>query len=48
MSNKLDKYERLIYYYGMKRISQNIFKGIETGLVSDMYKPVFALAYRIN
>jgi hypothetical protein len=32
----------------MKRISQNIFKGIAASFVLYMYSPAFSLAYRIN
>jgi len=47
MSNKLDKYGRLIYYYVMKRINHSIYANAPM-LADYAGNRLFAVAYRIN
>ena len=47
MSNKLDKYILLIYYYVMKRINHSIYTNISM-LADYAGNRLFAVAYRIN
>ncbi len=47
MSNKLDKYSLLIYYYVMKRINHSIYTTISM-LADYAGNRLFAVAYRIN